>query len=152
MGEVKAEVPEGVVLTPLKIIPGENGDVLHAMKVSDPTFSTFGEAYFSTVKDGSRKGWKKHTRMVLNLVVPVGEIAFVLYDERAGSATRGHFFEIRLSRKNYQRLTVPPGIWMAFSGTGGGDNMLLNMASIQHDPAEAENLPLVNDRIKYQWQ
>lgn len=152
MGEIDGPLPEGVVLTPLRIIPGENGDVLHAMKASDPTFSSFGEAYFSTVKYGSRKGWKKHTRMVLNVVVPVGEIGFVLYDERPGSATHRRFFEVSLSRKNYQRLTVPPGIWMAFFGGGEGENILLNMASIQHDPAEAENLPIDSQRIPYTWQ
>lgn len=146
------QLPEGVSLTPLKIIPGESGDVLHGMKSSEKSFVSFGEAYFSAVKQGARKGWKKHTWMVLNLVVPIGEIGFVLYDERPGSATINRFFEIRLSRNNYQRLTVPPGIWVAFYGKGVGENMLLNLASIQHDPAEAENLPLENDRIKYSWR
>jgi hypothetical protein len=29
--------------------------------------------------------------------------------------------------------------------------MLLNLASIPHDPAEAENLPLKNEYINYNW-
>lgn len=152
MGEVSQHLPEGVLLTPLKIIPTENGDVLHGLKASDRSFVSFGEAYFSTVSAGKRKGWKKHTRMVLNLVVPVGEIRFVLYDERNDSATKEQFFEVHLSRKNYQRLAVPPGIWMAFAGMGAGENMLLNIASIPHDPTEAENLPLENERIPYAWK
>lgn len=145
-------LPEGVMLTPLKIIEGESGNVLHGMKMSDPTFISFGEAYFSTVRSNARKGWKKHTRMTLNIVVPVGEIGFILFDDRTDSPTKGLFSEVRLSRANYQRLTVPPGIWMAFYGRGEGENMLLNLASIQHDPTEAENIPLENDRIPYSWK
>ena len=43
--------------------------------------------------------------------------------------------------QHYQRLTVPPGIWVAFSGEGPGENIVLNIASIPHDPVEAETLP-----------
>jgi dTDP-4-dehydrorhamnose 3,5-epimerase len=89
--------------------------------------------------------------MTLNIVVPLGEIGFVLYDDREGSPTRGSFYETSLSRHAYFRLTVPPGIWMAFYGKGEGENMLLNIASTPHDPAESENLPLMNDHIKYSW-
>jgi dTDP-4-dehydrorhamnose 3,5-epimerase len=57
--------------------------------------------------------------------------------------------EMQLSPANYQRLTVPPGVWMAFKGQSQGLNMLLNIGSIPHDPAEADNLPLKNDLINY---
>ena len=87
--------------------------------------------------------------MTLNLVVPQGAILFVLFDGREGSETYGEIMEVELSQKNYQRLTVPPGIWMAFSGRSEGTNLLLNIASIQHDPSEAENLPLRNNLINY---
>jgi dTDP-4-dehydrorhamnose 3,5-epimerase len=144
-------LPSGVFITPVKIITNENGDILHGLKATDESYVSFGEAYFSTVHRGKRKGWKKHTRMTLNIVVPMGEIGFVLFDDRQESVTKGKFYEVTLSRKNYARLTVPPGIWMAFQGKGERENMLLNIASIPHDPTEAENLPLENDRIKYSW-
>lgn len=144
--------PEGVMLQPLRIIPTANGDVMHGLKASDPEYVSFGEAYFSSVHAGARKGWKKHSRMTLNIIVPVGEIGFVLFDDRPDSPTSGMFCEFVLSKSNYFRLTVPPGIWMAFYGVGDGDNMLLNLASIPHDPEEATNLPLLNDYIKYTWQ
>ncbi|MBI1767962.1 MAG: dTDP-4-dehydrorhamnose 3,5-epimerase [Bacteroidetes bacterium] len=143
---------EGVVLTSLKIIQNENGDVLHGLKSVDASFSSFGEAYFSNVLFGKKKGWKKHTRMTLNIIVPVGEIGFVLFDDREASSTKGFFFEIMLSRKNYFRLTIPPGIWMTFYGKGEGENILLNIANIPHDPTESENLPLENDYINYSWE
>lgn len=142
---------DGVLITPVRIIPNESGDILHGLKATDESFISFGEAYFSIIHAGKKKGWKKHTRMTLNIVVPVGEIGFVLYDGRANSPTEGLYYEIVLSRKNYMRLTVPPGIWMAFYGKGEDENMLLNMASIPHDPTEAESLPLENEFIKYSW-
>ena len=139
----------GMMLTPLKSITHPKGDVFHAMKSSDPGFTGFGEAYFSTIKPGDVKGWRKHLRMTLNLVVPVGEIWFVLQDGRVGSTAQHSFFDVSLSPKNYQRLTVPPGVWVGFKGLGSDLNLLLNLADLEHDPAESENIPL--DRISFDW-
>jgi len=138
---------EGVGLTPLKIINGQMGLVLHGIKSSDTGFMGFGEAYFSTVNKEAVKGWKCHTKMWLNIIVPVGSIRFVLYDDRIGSSTMGSLFNITLGPAvNYRRLTVPPGLWMAFQGKGDF-NLLMNFASIPHDPEEAKQLPLDNSYI-----
>ncbi len=134
---------DGVILTPLKQIYNPKGDVFHAMKKSDAGFDGFGEAYFSTIHQNDIKGWKKHTKMTLNLVVPVGEIEFVVYDENTKE-----FFSVKLSQNNYQRLTVKAGLWMAFKGLEE-NSMLLNLASIAHDPSEAINVEL--NEIKYDW-
>lgn len=130
---------DGCKLTPLRIIPAEKGDVMHALKASDEGFSAFGEAYFSSVKKGENKGWKRHLRMTMNLVVPVGRIRFSLKDGRTDSSTFGVEDGIELSPENYQRLTVPPGIWVAFEGKNEGINLLLNIADLPHDPAEVES-------------
>lgn len=134
---------DGVILTPLKQIYNPKGDIFHALKKSDEGYEKFGEAYFSTINRNDIKGWKKHKKMVLNLVVPFGEIEFVVYDEHTKE-----FFNARLSQNNYQRLTVKPNLWMSFRGLGES-NMLLNLASIEHDPLEAINIDL-ND-INYKW-
>jgi dTDP-4-dehydrorhamnose 3,5-epimerase len=140
---------EGVMMTPLRVIKGESGNVLHALKQREESFQGFGEAYFSTVNFNAIKGWKKHRTMILNLIVPAGAIKFVLFDDRSESATFGETQEIIISPENYLRLTVPPGIWMAFQGLGKSENILLNIASIPHDPLEAENLPVKNEYIPY---
>jgi len=134
---------DGVIITPLKQIHNPKGNVFHAMKKSDAGFAGFGEAYFSTIYKDDIKGWKKHTEMTLNLVVPIGAIEFVVYDEKTKE-----FFSITLSQNNYQRLTVKPNVWMAFRGIDE-NNMLLNLASIEHDPSEAVNREL--NEIKYEW-
>jgi len=134
---------DGVILTPLKQICNPKGNVFHAIKRSDEGFDGFGEAYFSTVNKGDIKGWKKHTKMTLNLVVPCGAIKFVIYDEESKE-----FFATTLSQENYQRLTVKAGLWMAFRGIGD-NNILLNLASIEHDPKEAMSIEL--EEIRYEW-
>lgn len=134
---------DGVVLTPLKQIRHPKGDIFHAMKKSDIGFDGFGEAYFSTIYKNDIKGWKKHTEMTLNLIVPSGEIEFVIYDEK-----KKKFFSTKLSQDNYQRLTLKAGLWMAFKGIAE-NSMLLNLASIEHNPNEAISLEL--DEIEYEW-
>lgn len=131
---------DGCKLAPLLIIPGEKGDVMHALKNTDEGFSAFGEAYFSSVNKGETKGWKRHTRMTINLVVPVGRICFHLHDDRPESSTRGQSDEVELSIENYQRLTVPPGVWLTFEGKNDDLNLLLNIADIPHDPTEVESV------------
>lgn len=135
---------DGVILTPLKQIFNPKGDIFHAMKKSDVGFEGFGEAYFSTINKDDIKGWKKHTLMTMNLVVPIGEIEFVVYKEELKE-----FFSVKLSKTNYQRLTVKPGLWMAFRGLSE-NNMLLNIASLEHDPGEVENRNL--EGFPYNWE
>ncbi len=135
---------DGIILTPLKQIIAPKGDILHIMKKSDTGFCEFGEAYFSTIHKGDIKGWKKHTQMTLNIVVPCGEIEFVIHNE----ATK-EFFRVVLSRDNYKRLTIEPGLWMAFKGVDK-NNILLNLASVEHSPDESINKEI--GYIKYEWK
>lgn len=135
---------DGVTLTPLRQIFHPKGDIFHGLKKSEESFNGFGEAYFSTVNTNDIKGWKKHTAMTMNIVVPMGEIEFVVYNE----VTKEFFSTVLSSINNYQRLTVEPDLWMAFRGVGKY-NMLLNIASQEHDPAEAINIDI--NEIKYEW-
>ena len=143
-------VVDGVLLTSLRILSAPGGDVLHAMKRTEAGFRGFGEAYFSKVQSGSIKGWKRHRNMTLNLVVPVGAVKFVIYDDRVESATQGKFFAVTLSNSNYQRLTLPPMIWFAFQGVYHSESMLLNIASIPHDPDEVDQREI--DDIEFDWE
>lgn len=130
-----------ITLTPLKQINHSKGDIYHAMKASDIGFNGFGEAYFSTIKQKDIKGWKKHQEMTLNLIVINGAIRFVVFDEI-------DFFEVILSKDNYQRLTIPPNKWLAFQGLDA-HNTLLNIANIEHQPDEAINQAL--STFNYEW-
>ncbi len=139
-------ITEGVVLTPLRRIPTTGGDVLHAVKSSDVGFEQFGEAYFSSVDPGTVKGWKRHHQMVLNLVVPVGKVRFVVHDDAGGSAA----FDLGVeSGATYGRLTVQRGLWMAFGGLSSSTSLVLNVASLLHDPNEADRKDL--SEMPWSW-
>lgn len=130
------ELP-GVLFTPLRRIAHPKGDVMHAVRASDPGFETFGEAYFTHILPGATKGWKRHDRMVLNLVVPYGQVLFSLWSDEQGLGTSFSIGDV-----NYGRLTVPAGYWMAFTGEAEMISLILNIASIEYDPGESTNLPL----------
>ncbi len=145
----KLNLIDGVILSPLKIIENPLGNIYHGMKSSDSGYSGFNEAYFSTINYNQVKPWKKHLKMTLNLIVPVGEIRFVLYDERENSKSYKNFLDVTLSKKNYQRLTIPPNVWVCFKGIGKEINLLLNLANLNHDPNE-----IVRDNMnafKFNW-
>ena len=140
---------DGVILSPLKIIENPLGNIFHGMKSSDLGFMGFKEAYFSTINYNQLKPWKKHLKMTLNLIVPVGKIRFVLYDERKNSDSYRKFLDVSLSEKNYQRLTVPPNVWVSFKGVGNDLNLLLNVANLNHDPNEIIREKI--DTFKFNW-
>ena len=137
--------PNEIMVYPLKRIPLAGGDVLHAMKETDPGFAGFGEAYFSWIHQGQIKAWKRHTKMTMNLVVPIGFVQFVFQDKNAGT-----FRVEEIGEHNYMRLSVPPNIWFGFRGLAAPTSLVLNIASILHDPDEAQRRPILE--INYNWK
>ena len=135
---------EEIQITPLKRITVDGGDVLHARKATDPGFRGFGEAYFSMIRAGSVKAWKMHKRLTLNLVVPVGDVRFVLY--AAGVTTPR---EEILGTSNYARMTVSPGLWFGFEGLSEPHSLILSLTDMPHDPDEVSRLPL--HAFNYTW-
>lgn len=140
---------EGVQLTQLQQIAVEGGDVYHAMKKRDVGFEGFGEAYFSFVEPQAIKAWKQHTKMTLNLVVPIGSVRIVILDKREDSSTCGQFQEVTLSPDNYQRVTIPPMLWVGFHGTSETISVVLNVSSIEHSPDESNKIDI--DAIQFDW-
>jgi len=142
---------DGVVVTPLKRIGDERGQVMHMLRSDSPRFHGFGEIYFSTVNPGAVKGWHRHARTINNYAVPAGRARFVLYDERDGSPTWGTVQDVMLGGDDYALLTVPPLVWYAFAAVGGEPALIANCASLPHDPAEGERLDIADSRIPYDW-
>lgn len=142
---------DGVKIVDLKQIIDERGKVMHMLRMDAPHFREFGEVYFSVVNPGAIKAWKLHKRMTLNCAVPVGQVRFVLYDEREASPTHGQFQEILLGPDNYKLLVVPPLVWNGFKGIGQIPALVANCASILHDPAEIERKDPIDPAIAYDW-
>jgi len=137
-----------VLITKLDVIDTPGGNVMHAMKETSAGYAGFGEAYFSQVDKGAIKAWKRHKRMTLNLVVPVGKIRFVLFDNR--EVSNNQFQEVTISKNNYCRLTVPPMVWMGFQGLSPNGSMLLNLANITHDAFEVDKKNI--EQIEFNWE
>jgi dTDP-4-dehydrorhamnose 3,5-epimerase len=137
-----------IEMTPLKRINTSGGDVLHALKREDVGYAGFGEAYLSWISGGMIKGWKRHTKMTMNIVVPVGQVRFVFRIAGANGLDEYRVEEIGVD--NYARITVPPGVWFAFQGLDSPASLVMNIANIPHDPNEVERMGL--DEINYAWR
>ena len=143
---------KGVIVTPLKIIKDERGQVMHMLRDDAPHFQKFGEMYFSGINPGVTKGWKLHTRSSSNMTVPLGRVRFVLYDAREGSETAGRFQEVILgdSGEEYRLLTVPPGVPYGWSNLSPFMALVANCATEAHVPGEGQTLPI--GTITYDWE
>ena len=138
---------DGVLITTLAVIDTIGGNVLHGMKYSEQGYSGFGEAYFSKIEPNKIKAWKRHKEMTLNLIVPNGEIRFVMFDDRDNNYCK--FQEVTLSLINYQRLTIPPLVWVGFQGLSKRVSTLLNIANLRHDPLEVDKKDI--NEIEFDW-
>ena len=126
-------------------IHNKNGDVMHFLKCTDKEFNKFGEVYFSWINYRCIKAWKKHNRMTLNLVVPFGAVRFVFHIP----SNKKLFRVEEIGNSNYNRITVPPGIWFGFKGIGKKNNLVSNFADIVHDPNEVEKVE--KEKFLYNW-
>ncbi len=142
---------DGVQIIDLRQLVDERGKVMHMLRSDAPHFRDFGEIYFSTVNPGAIKAWHIHTKMVLNYAVPIGNVKFVLYDDREVSPTRGEIQEIFLGPDCYKLVIVPPLVWNGFKGLGQSPALVANCASIPHDPAEMARKGPFDPAIPYSW-
>ena len=140
----------GVILKPLKQIYQDTGFVYHVLKRSDPEFHDFGEVYFSSILGFAVKNWRKHHKMTVNLAVPCGRVAVALVDLGEDGRKKGEM-KIELSPENYCLLSIPPGVWFALKGMSNGLNLMVDVATLEHDPDEAESLPYENNLISYRY-
>tara|TARA_B100001121_G_C18359539_1_gene466393 strand:+ start:172 stop:591 length:420 start_codon:yes stop_codon:yes gene_type:complete len=133
-----------VLTTNLKIISVPNGNVLKFIDKKSRTFNGFGEIYFSLVKKSKIKAWKKHSRMTMNLTVPIGKVKFVFFDEE-----KNFLKEIISGEKDYKLITVKPGVWFGFKGLANNVSLVSNLSNIIHKKDETTNLNTKS--ISYKW-
>ena len=115
--------------TELRRIKTNGGEVIKALTAEEDDFLGLGEAYFSRVDSGCVRGWKKHTEMTVNVVVPVGHVRFVVVDESSNSSSIG-FQHFDLGPEfTHGRLTIEPGTWFGFMG-GSDGGLVLNLSLI----------------------
>lgn len=142
-----------LIIYPLNQIIDDRGAVLKFLDSSSPSFSAFGEAYYSKINSGVIKGWKYHKRIYQNFCVPFGRVKMVVYDDREKSKYRGFIDEIILDdSQNYCLLSMPPLLWYSFKSESENFSILSNIASEKHDKNESINAELINSEIPYEWK
>ena len=134
-----------------KIILGDSGNVMRIMKKNDLNYKGFGEVYISTILFKKIKGWKYHTKMHMNLIVPKGKVRFIFAEKYISlNKTKYKFKEIILNNFNYKMVYVPPKIWLAFQGLSRDESIIVNFANINHSKHEVQNINI--DMIDFKWK
>lgn len=143
---------EGIKQQELRQINDDRGAVLHMIRQDSEDFIGFGECYFSEINYGKVKAWKYHKEQTQTLVVPVGTIRMVIYDDRAESKTKGALQVLELGRpENYFRIQIPPKLWYGFEGLSRTPALIVNCADKPHDPFESKVIAFDDANIPYAW-
>ena len=142
---------EGVIISKLRIIKDERGQVMHMLRNDSPVFKSFGEVYFSTIYENKIKAWHLHEESYLNYVCIVGEVKLVLFDDRKESTTKGQYQEIFLSPNNYFLVTIPPNIWNGFKGIGKNESIISNCLTLPHNEKEMIRKDPQDNYFNYNW-
>lgn len=141
----KLSLLDKIVTTRLERFENSLGDVCRGLRISDATYSGFGEVYFSWIKPGKIKAWKKHHEMTANIIVPVGSVKIV-----CSETFTGPFKEFILDAESkYSRITIPPDLWFGLKGLGEKASLLVNVANMVHDPSEVQGLDI--NQFDYEW-
>ncbi|MEK6874463.1 MAG: dTDP-4-dehydrorhamnose 3,5-epimerase family protein [Nanoarchaeota archaeon] len=142
---------QGIIITPLKKILDDRGNIMHMIRCDDPCFTKFGEIYFATIFPGAIKAWHMHTKITLNYAVIVGNIKLGLYDMRKDSPTKGAIQEVFIGEDNYALVSIPPGVANGYTPLGNKKAIVANCADMPHDPNEMIRIDPFTKDIPFNW-
>ena len=131
-------------LRKLDKITSPKGEILLGLKKNDIEYKSFSELYFSKVYFNKIKGWKIHKKATMNIVVPFGNIKFVIYD----NLNKTFFSEI-VGVDDYKLITIYPNVYFGFKGLTDPFSILANISNYINDPNEYKNIDL--NIFDYDW-
>ena len=120
------------------------GDLYKFIDNKNKNFNEFGEVYFSSIKPKSVKAWKLHKKMTLNIVVPVGKVRFVLFDD-----IKKKMLEVKIGQNDYKLLTIKPNTWYGFQGISNEISLVANLTDMRHDEKEMSRQS--DDFFPFDW-
>ena len=141
---------DGVTIKPLRRFRDERGQVMKMQEATDPEFKGFGEVYFSTVRPGVVKAWRRSPAW-RNYRVVHGAIRLVLADRREGSPTRGALDEIEMGDDHDVLVQIPPGVWSGFVGLGNLEAIVCDLTDRPNAAAGVEKREPDDATIGYDW-
>lgn len=143
----------GLKVTKLSVFSDNRGRVLRMLRKNEKDFIKFGECYFSEIFPKKIKAWKKNNFQYQNIVVPIGQIRLVVYDDRKWSSTKGNIRELLIGRpSSYCRVHIPPKVWYGFACVGIKTALVANFTNILHVKKQSINLSSKDKRIPYKWK
>ncbi|HVZ99250.1 MAG TPA: dTDP-4-dehydrorhamnose 3,5-epimerase family protein [Caulobacterales bacterium] len=154
MTGVRVKKPiEGVIVTPLKVLPNERGRLMEVQRRDDPGFPGFGQVYVTQSFANVVKAWYRHRTQVDQLAAITGLVKLVLYDDRPESGTRGACDEILMGELAPKLVLIPPGVWHGFKAVGDAGAFLLhlNTEPFDHTAPDEDRLPADDPSIPYSW-
>ncbi len=143
----------GVETKLLKPIVDERGFLMETLRMDDPLFKGFGQAYVTAVNDGVVKAWHYHDDQIDNFICLVGHIKLVLYDCREESPTHGQINEFFIGERNPLLVQIPTKVLHGFKGLTAPHALVLNLPNhaYRYDaPDEFRVEPHDND-VPYDW-
>ncbi len=144
---------DGVVVTPLKLLPNDRGRLMEVQRRDSPEFPGFGQVYVTQSFAGVVKAWYRHSKQIDQLAAITGLVKLVLYDTRDNSPTHGSVMEIMLGEMMPRLVLIPPGIWHGFQAVGDSSAFLLHVNSepFHPDAPDEERLDSTDPLIPYRW-
>ena len=118
------------------VFKNSKGDLLKFVSKKNPYFKSFGEIYFNEINLNKKKGWIMHKKNQCIFSSVHGEVNFTLIDGRKKSPTFELEENIILSKKKYNILIVPPGIWFSFIAKKQ-KSVIANLINIPHSDKES---------------
>jgi len=144
---------DGVVIKDLKVIPDERGWLMEILRSDDPFFQKFGQLYMTVAYPGVVKGWHYHKKQTDHFCCVKGMLKVVLYDDRAGSPTRGEVNEFFIGDKRPQLIRIPAGVLHGMKGVGVEPALLVNAPDQVYDYADPDEfrVPPHDNDVPYDW-
>ncbi len=125
----------GIKIFKKKIIKGKKGNILKYISKKDKFIKSFGEIYFSYIKQKQIKGWNYHKRKNCFLICISGSVKVHLIDGRRNLKTFNNEKIILLKKDLPRILKIPPKIW--FSMSAKKETILSNFLETPHEKKES---------------
>lgn len=145
---------QGVLVKPLGWIPDGRGRLMEILRVDDPLFEKFGQAYVTTTYPGVVKAWHFHKLQDDYFTCLSGMIKLVIFDQREDSPTFCKVNEFFIGDYNQQLVVVPKHCYHGWKCISEREALVLNLVTEPYNhakPDEYRVAPHDNGIIPYDW-
>ncbi len=150
---ISKQLIQGVEVKQLRWITDERGKLMEMLRCDEPLFEKFGQVYVTVGYPGVVKAWHYHKKQRDNQVIVKGMAKVALYDQRAGSPTKGMVNEFFIGEDNPMLISIPKLVAHGFKAYGPGPAYLVNTVTEPYNYQKPDELridPFDND-IPYDW-